>query len=102
MDIDKLEPSTLNHEAREKLLKLISERMNAINHCIINRLKYSLDKAEFARNHSLSEPMDKVEDFLKDARGLIIHSLIDLESDAVSLEELVQMAKKIRESEEAL
>jgi len=100
MDIDKLEPSTLNHEAREELLDLITKRMSAMNHCIVNRLKYALDKAEFARTHTLTEPMGQTVRFLKDASRLVSHSLVDLERDMMEIDRAVKMAEKIRESEE--
>lgn len=100
MDINKLEPSPLKHKAREELLDLINNRMSAMNHCIVNRLKYALDKSEFARTHVLTESMDKVERFLKDASRLVSHSLVDLERDMREIDRAVKMAETIRKLEE--
>ncbi len=38
-----------NIEGREKLLEEISQRMAATNNTMVWKLKYALDKAEFAR-----------------------------------------------------
>jgi len=89
----------LNHTARENLMDEFTKRMNATQHCIINRLKYALDKAEFGRNHSLDQPMEKVEAFAKDAAQLIRHGIVDLKLDAKGFDNLAKVAKQIKESE---
>lgn len=89
----------LNHTARDRLLDEFTKRMNAVQHCIINRLKYALDKAEFGRSSTLDLPMEQVEGYANDAARLIRHGIADLEMDAEGFDNLAKVAKEIRESE---
>lgn len=111
-DIYKLEPFTLNEEARLHVLQQndkyvarfrfmneISKRMEAMNGTILHKVKYSLDKMEFARNHSLDQPMDRVIDFFKEAQKELAKSIADFNQDIEAIDRLIDVAGKIRDSE---
>ena len=89
----------LNMEAREKLLEQINIRMAATNHTIVWRLKYALDKAEFARTHVLTEDMGKVRKFLRDADRLMRVAIADFQRDADAFDALAKVANEIKISE---
>jgi hypothetical protein len=88
-----------NMEAREKLLEQINIRMTATNSTLIWKLKYALDKAEFARNHVLTEDLAKVEKFLRDAARLTRAAMADFDRDADAFRTLADVAKEIKTSE---
>ena len=88
-----------NSEAREKLLDEISQRMAATNNTMVWKLKYALDKAEFARTYVLTEDLDRVEKFLKDAARLTRVGIADLERDADAYRRLATLAKQIKDLE---
>ena len=90
----------LNTFARNRLMDEFTKRMNAVQHCIINRLKYALDKAEFARSSTLDLPMEDVEGYAEEAARLIRHGIVDLKADAEGFDRLAETAKEIKESEE--
>ena len=89
----------LNMEAREKLLEEINKRMAATNNTLIWKLKYALDKAEFARTHVLTEDAGQVEQFLRDAGKLTKAAIADFQRDADAFRSLADVAKKIKKSE---
>lgn len=89
----------LNMEAREQLLEQINIRMAATNTTLIWKLKYALDKAEFARNHVLTEDMAKVEQFLIDASQLTKAAIADFKADADAFRTLAEVAYEIKQSE---
>ncbi len=89
----------LNMEAREKLLEQINIRMAATNHTLIWKLKYALDKAEFARTNVLTDDMAKVEEFLRDATRLMRVAIADFERDVDAYRALAGVAKQIKQSE---
>ncbi len=88
-----------NMEAREKLLEQINIRMAATNHTIVWKLKYALDKAEFARTHVLTEDLEKVRKFLRDADRLTRAAIADFQRDADAYNTLADVAKQIKKSE---
>ncbi len=89
----------LNVEARENLLREINARMAACNGSLVWKLKYALDKAEFARTHVLTEDLDKVEDFLREASRLVKSAIEDFRSDAEGFYSLADVARQVKQSE---
>lgn len=89
----------MNIEARQQLLEQITKRMAATNNTLIWKLKYALDKAEFARTHVLTEDLNRVEKFLRDAARLTRVAIADFERDADAFRTLAGVAKQIKQSE---
>ncbi len=89
----------MNLQARENLLGEINSRMAATNTTMVWKLKYGLDKAEFARNHILTEPMKKVEDFLLEASKEIAKAVADFQRDIDAFYNMAKVAKEIGDSE---
>lgn len=99
-EIDKLEPApALNHEARSRFMDEIGKRMNAMNQTILNKTKYALDKCEFARNHSLDQPMDRSIQFLKEAQIQLRASIEDHKYDLEAMDRLIDTGTKIKKGE---
>jgi len=88
-----------NLVGREKLLEEINKRMAATNNTMVWKLKYALDKAEFARTHVLTEDLSRVEKFLRDAARLTRVTIADLERDADGYRTLADLAKQIKDLE---
>ncbi len=89
----------LNVVARENLLRETNARMAACNGSLVWKLQYALDKAHFARTHVLTEDLDKVEDFLREASRLVKSAIEDFRSDAEGFYSLADVARQIKQSE---
>ena len=99
MTIDKLEPSTLNHEARESLMKAISSQMELIQHDMSWKAKFGLDNAEFARVSAISGPMSEAIEYLSASAKLFKETDVLFRGHSERMQALLDLAYKINGSE---
>ena len=100
MDLDKLEPSTLNHESRQTLVDALTPRIQMIEATFVSKGKGAIDRALFARNHALTEPMYRVETFLRESAKLLQATRAALKEDIANLHKLADQAGRIGRGEE--
>lgn len=99
---DKIEPLNRNDEARDKLMKAIHSRRAVIQSGLTWDAKTALDEAEFAMIKSVSEPLGGVVGHLEKSRDLLVGYVKCLAGDAERINDLINLARHIKQGEEAL
>lgn len=97
---DKIEPATLNHEAREKLVDEISKRVQLAQIVTRRNISFAVEYSNKAMVQAEGFSLKDAESNLSQAQEWLGYTASNLQHDIKRIDDLKQLAMEIIKSEE--